>query len=70
MSNNSEIRLMANEDFISIGLGEVNSVPSDYGMLYYAEEQDTAAPWWEQGVLVSYEDIIAAERGEFDDYEW
>ena len=69
MSNNSEIRLMAdNEDFISIG--EVNSVPSDYGMLYYAEEQDTATPWWEQGVLVSYEDIIAAERGEFDDYEW
>lgn len=79
MSNNSEIRLMANDsNFVSIdgashhdAWSAVQLGSASYGSLYeYDDTVDTETPWWEQGVLVSYEDIIAAERGEFDDYEW
>ncbi|MGR3808631.1 hypothetical protein [Pasteurella testudinis] len=63
--NNHEINLLADSnDYISI---DYDPVPSDYGEVYYNEGTDNTVPWWEQGVLVSYEDIIAAERGEYDD---
>ncbi|HDR1870582.1 TPA: hypothetical protein QB623_001283 [Pasteurella multocida] len=39
-----------------------------YGSLYNYDDQDidTEAPWFEQGVFVDMDRIIAMERGEWD----
>ncbi|HDR1359497.1 hypothetical protein NMW79_00925 [Pasteurella multocida] len=40
-----------------------------YGSLYNYDDQpevDTETPWFEQGVFVDMDRIIAMERGEFD----
>ncbi|MFC1136474.1 hypothetical protein ACFGZQ_03600 [Pasteurella multocida] len=42
---------------------------ANYGLLYNYDDQpevDTETPWFEQGVFVDMDRIIAMERGEFD----
>ncbi len=42
---------------------------ANYGLLYNYDDQpevDTEAPWFDQGVFVDMDRIIAMERGEFD----
>lgn len=46
-----------------------NIVSAQYGLLYNYDDQpevDTETPWFEQGVFVDMDRIIAMERGEFD----
>lgn len=62
-----EIRLMADDaQFVRI---EEIETSENYGCLYYNDMEDTTTPWWEQGVYVDFEDIIAKERGE-EDYDY
>lgn len=41
---------------------------ANYGLLYNYDDSDidTETPWFEQGVFVDMDRIIAMERGEFD----
>ncbi|MFC1140612.1 hypothetical protein ACFGXH_03075 [Pasteurella multocida] len=46
-----------------------NIVSAQHGLLYNYDDQpevDTETPWFEQGVFVDMDRIIAMERGEFD----
>lgn len=75
--NTQELSLMANDsNFVSIdgashhdAWSAVQLGSASYGSLYeYDDTVDTETPWFEQGVYVDMESVIAAERGEYDEY--
>ncbi|HHE3650420.1 TPA: hypothetical protein ACPD3C_002019 [Pasteurella multocida] len=50
-----------------------NLASAQYGLLYNYDDSDidTETPWFEQGVYVDMDMLIAMERGEIEsDYDW
>ncbi|MFC0949162.1 hypothetical protein ACFGW0_01945 [Pasteurella multocida] len=51
-----------------------NLASANYGLLYNYDDQpevDTETPWFEQGVFVDMDYLIALERGEVSDvHDW